>query len=174
MAEENIILRMFQIADADGSGTGTRNPDSFVNASISGQVITFTQQDGSTIEITLPGGSGGTTPRTHTIYAFWSTSTTTPVAASWTGAALASSATDEITLGTTAVNAYLYIAIPTDVNSGALTTVRQADGSLNQRGAFSDGNPATLMLGTTPTAHTIYRSNQIQFAASSGRSYIIN
>ena len=59
--------------------------DAFINAVLQGQVITFTQADGTTVTITLPAAGTPAEP-THTRYAFWMPAgDTTPTIADITG-----------------------------------------------------------------------------------------
>ena len=128
--------------------------DVFVGARISGQVITFTQADGSVVTVTIPAGSGGGTtppPASHTRY--WGRSAdTTFAAADFTGADGVSSTDDRFTLPTWTGNEYFAFAVPDDtgdINSLIIDGIEQFGGLQRVSGTLT----------IQGTAYKVWRSN---------------
>ena len=105
--------------------------NNFIGAGISGQVITFTQADGTTVPITLPGG-GSTPARSSVLYAAITTTVRAPTAADFTTPATGNRAAsgNQIRMDGWQGNRQLHIAIPT--SEADPTSITQLGDPFNQ------------------------------------------
>ena len=120
----------------------------------SGNIVVFTQADGTTIELDLSSLAGGGTAPTAPATRYWGWSTDVAFAAS---EFTATGNTGAITIPQQAAQGYLAFAIPDD--AADLTDIHQGTGR-NQIGAFTKQS-GTITLASV--AHKWWRSNRGTF-----------